>query len=292
MPKKMAIKVARTLLAGLVILCLSSGAQGAEFFCEVMTLQGQAYVTNADASRRALKEGDLIKAEDEIEVDAEALLDLAFDKEWKNVTRLGAGSKIKIQSVHPSAMALKRGSILAQLKDLPAGSTFEIQTPVAIAAVRGSIYSTKHSDAGTEIFNLSNSPVSVFGLDGDGNLIPDPVDLRNGEKSFVDKPNTKPNAPRKMDSEEHSREIRSLDGLKDRVDILGKDRKFGRIQSTKETKALFRDKIKTPEKREKLVKIREIKKTINMEKRDQKRNEKNLKRRRPIASIENIIKRS
>ena len=153
----------RIALVGL-LLCLGAPVQasGEEYSCEVMTLEGSSVLVSGGITK-SLKVGDLLKAGDTIEVRS-GYLDLAYDKEWKNITRVLQKSKVKIHSIHPTQIGMERGGILAKLHRLPKGSTFEVQTPTATAAVRGSEYFTEYREGVTRVMNFSPSPVEVFGV--------------------------------------------------------------------------------------------------------------------------------
>lgn len=153
-------------LALIVALAFLDQAYAEEFYCEVMSLQGNAYLTNKDGVHQPVKEGDILKVDDQVEVDNQSYLDLAYDRDWTNVVRVEESSRIRIKSVHPAQISLQRGGLFAKLKSLPKESTFEVQTPTALAAVRGTEFQTLYGENGTEVLNFSNSDVFVYGLGG------------------------------------------------------------------------------------------------------------------------------
>lgn len=203
-----------------------------EYRAEVMSVQGAAEVINHQGARRPLAQGDLVQAGDTIATDAAGEVDLAYDGDWQNVTRIGPGSKVVIESIFPIALTMDEGSVYAKLDGLPPDSTFEIETPLAVAAVRGSAYHTMHgSTEGTRVFNFSESPVYVFGMDENAELFEEPAVLGSGETTGVSRIGLKALPPRAMSEAETAQvgEFRSrFEKRLSDVRALGKP---GRIQN-------------------------------------------------------------
>lgn len=210
-------------------LLLSAGASLAEYYCEVMTLQGKATVTNLGEASRELKEGDLIKEGDRIRVE-EGTMDLAFDKEWNNVTRLAGNTEVTIRSIYPTGLAMDRGDIFARLEKLPKNSTFEIQTPSCVAAVRGSAYRTIHEEGESRVLNYASSPVEVFGLDAEGRLMDGPVILREAEKTEVPGVGESPAKAERMTENEVKEAAKYRSDVKDEARFLGEEGRVAKIQ--------------------------------------------------------------
>jgi len=154
----------------LIFLCHQNTVFAADFYCEVMNIEGSATRTNETAQQEPLQEGDRLQPGDVIEVFEDSIIDLAYDKRWENVTRIGPHAKVTIQSLNPTHLSMKYGKIFAQLNALPKDETFEIKTPLAIAAVRGSAYEVTHAGGQTTVTNHSDSPVTVYFLDENGNI--------------------------------------------------------------------------------------------------------------------------
>ena len=62
-----------------VISAKAEAAEPVEYRCQVMTLRGTAYVSNAQATRQPLKEGDTLGNGDILETDAASFADLVYD---------------------------------------------------------------------------------------------------------------------------------------------------------------------------------------------------------------------
>ena len=169
-----------------------------DFHCEVLSVEGKVLVTDSDGNERVLLEGDLLSAGDTVEAKEESSADIAFDKDWKNVTHIEEKSKMKIGAVSPGQVMLKTGGVFAKLKQLPKDSSFEVQTPTAVATVRGTEYRTQFTDGQTQVFNVSpsSSTVIVCSVQADGKVNRDqPVVLAPATKTQVPKVGELPKEP-------------------------------------------------------------------------------------------------
>lgn len=207
----------------------SSAGQG--YQAEVMTLEGSVFVTTAKGERVVVSEGDTLITGDVVEVAEDARVDIAFDKDWKNVTRFEGGSKFTIKSVEPTVVNLPRGSVYARLKQLPKNSSFEVQTPTAVAAVRGSEYQVDVAEDGkTDVSNLSESPVYINGLDEKGVRSEAQTILKNAEFSQVIQPGARPITPRRMTPVELEKAGARRDNVLQRINKIKGEGRVGKIQ--------------------------------------------------------------
>ena len=192
------------------LLFVVAGAYGAvpafaeeEFHCEVLSLTGNATAMDAEGKVRILQEGDLIAKNETVTTAAESVMDLSFDKDWKNVTRLEEKSKLKVTSVYPGKLKLSEGAVFARLKALPKDSTFEVKTPTAVATVRGTEYRTSFVGGQTEIFNVSPSKVYVYGVKDDGSVDrTQELVLEQSKKTQVVQVGKAPEPPQDLSTEE------------------------------------------------------------------------------------------
>ena len=206
------------LLVVTIFFLLPTLAFCAEYTCEVMSIKGSVHSVSDTGEKKIVKEGDLLKAGTTIEVDQDSYMDLAYDKQWNNVSRIGEDSKITIRSIYPTDVYMDKGDILAKLHKLPAKSTFEVETPTAIAAVRGSEYRTVCRDGQTDVFNLHTSNVEVYGKDPDGSMMREAVILKQDEKTAINHLGDAPNTPEKMPEKEKEQNHALSDGLKKEVE--------------------------------------------------------------------------
>ncbi len=102
-----------------VVICVSAASAWAEeFYCEVLAVEGTATMTRPSEAAKALTEGDLLQVDDAIEVGADSYVDISYDKDWSNVTRIEENSKMAIKSINPTTLDLAEGGVYAKLKAL------------------------------------------------------------------------------------------------------------------------------------------------------------------------------
>ncbi len=92
--------------------------------------------------------------------------DIALDKEMKNIISLGPNSDVTLGAAFKQ-IKISKGRVFSELKNLPAGSQFEIVTPQAIAGVRGTAWESIVGPMAQ--FNVKDHAVYVLGIDPAGN---------------------------------------------------------------------------------------------------------------------------
>jgi hypothetical protein len=211
-------------LALSLLICVPAFASS--FRCEVLGVKGTVTARGVEGGSRALKEGDLLEAGETVEVDDDSYADLAYDKDWQNITRLEANTKIKIASIASGKLELLEGGVFAKLKKLPQDSTFEVQTPTAVATVRGSVYRTTYLLGQTDVFNEDRSRVIVYGVKEDGTVDKDTaVMLEQDKKTNVPNAGKPPVSAAPMTDQEKT----VGQALKERIDTnIEKAQKAGR----------------------------------------------------------------
>jgi hypothetical protein len=202
-----------------------------ENFCEVMSLSGDVLLTNNTLKDHPVREGDLIKPDDEIKVGKASYVDLAFDSQWQNVTRIREDSVFILQSVLPAGVYLEDGDIFAKLDLLPTNSTFEIETPTAVAAVRGSAFRTMHSKGITRVQNFSKSPVTVFSLDKLGGIMRNPAILDEHRKTLIKERGVNPVVPEMMSASEIDQGRQMNTGIKGNISQKVDGAQYGKIKN-------------------------------------------------------------
>lgn len=154
------------------------------FSMEVMTIEGEALYGSSLEQVKPMHEEDLIPPGYTIVVKKDSYVDIALDPNWENIIRITGPATAIIRSIFPTDIRLEYGSIYSRLPSLPMHSTHEIQTPLAVAAVRGSEYLVEHTTE-TEVFNFSASPVFVFGTTAEGNLLGNPNLLHDNQMTGI-----------------------------------------------------------------------------------------------------------
>ena len=117
-------------------------------------IRGQTKIKNPN-EKFEVKKGDTIKTDSKTQVN---IADSAGNKIW-----IGGGSKVKINE--PSNFELLMGSITAFLSKLQSKTKFEINTPVAVAGVRGTIFSL-WTDGQTTSLTMVEGEVEFSDLKG------------------------------------------------------------------------------------------------------------------------------
>ncbi len=223
-------------------------AQDQDYQCEVMTVEGNAFKIG-DGGKTLIKEGDILKADDRVEVAEGGSVDLAFDSDWKNVARIEEKSSVSIQSIFPVNLKMDKGGIYAKLKALPSESSFTVETPTAIAAARGTEYRTAVENGETNIYNFSESDVYVFGMNEKGSVDETPQIIKNNEKSAVKFRGDRPIAPVKMESKEFERGKLMQGGIDKKIQQVEGMGRRGKIQGIDQVKRAYENgQRKDPEK--------------------------------------------
>lgn len=201
-----------------------------EFQCEVLSVKGAVKVIQGSGESAALKEGDLLKKGAKIETAEGAEADIAFDKDWKNILRIETESAAELSSIFPAKVGLEKGGLFAKLRQIPKDSSFEVQTPTALAAVRGTEYRTTFEGGQTQVFNSSNSEVFVYGRDAAGNASGEPVVLAHSQKTTVTKTGESPKPGELMSTDETKKGEEMKTAIEEKVEEAGKAGRIGKIQ--------------------------------------------------------------
>lgn len=216
---------------------VSSWAVSSELACEVMSVEGAVDLLKEDGSKILLKEGELVKDQGVIETHA-GTADISFDKDWNNIVRVESESKVKIASSWPSKVEIYRGSVFAKLGKLPKESTFEVQTPTAIAAVRGTEYRAVFKDGETLVYNFSSSQVFVYSVDGLGNKAGESTILAQSQKTNVPGVGLPAKPPQVMTFSESQEGRLMQSAVEEKVKRVIESGRLGKIQSVAALEAM------------------------------------------------------
>ncbi len=117
----------------------------------VYKLSGTAVITKSSSPKEAeLKIGDEIQMGDRIFTEKGASLSISFDERRLNTVSIPSGSEAVFTSIKPVSIRLKNGSVFSSVDGLAEGSTWEVTTPAAVAAVRGTQFEVEYSEASGE----------------------------------------------------------------------------------------------------------------------------------------------
>lgn len=137
---------------------------------EILEVSGNAVLKKAFGGQVPAAKGELLYRGDRLETAEKATVDIAFDAQWNNTVRVEPATRVEIASGSPgpARLDLEAGGLYAKLKRLPEGSSFEVRTPTALAAVRGTEYRTRFTEGRTDVYNFSDSSVYVYGVSPGG----------------------------------------------------------------------------------------------------------------------------
>ncbi|MCB1316133.1 MAG: FecR domain-containing protein [Leptospiraceae bacterium] len=115
------------------------------------TVEGQVQVQSSDSSWRALPEGSLIKDGDRIKTGANSRV--VIQTRRGIYIRLGANTEAALNDIvagnRPGTVNLERGNSWYNIEPNSGNQGFQVITPTAVAAVRGTKFSIVHADTGT-----------------------------------------------------------------------------------------------------------------------------------------------
>ncbi len=192
------------ILAGATLAAILFGfplEASADMKCSVIAVEGPAFLTHGQEAEREAAKGDAVLEGDAIRTGAGGRWDVAYGSR-ENIIRIDSNAQAVLKRLDPFELKLDAGSAFHSLHGLPPNSAYEVQMPVAVAGVRGSVFRTSVGESGAGIFNYSDSPVSVWGMDKSGARMPDAVVLKNEEKTSVAAAGERPGAPAPMSLEE------------------------------------------------------------------------------------------
>ncbi len=160
----------KKILVGLVVLALFSGqAFAASEGCTVNQVVGSVQVIR-DGQTTDAKVKDTLKKGDVIQTGENCMADMSMNE--LAGCRLLAGSRVKVAGWKLENMSLEveKGNVILNLEKLPEKSTFKVETPTAIAAVRGTQFwgrvDDKNPDNSVTTFAVREGTVEITPLTG------------------------------------------------------------------------------------------------------------------------------
>ncbi|HCM42084.1 MAG TPA: hypothetical protein DIS66_02050, partial [Candidatus Omnitrophica bacterium] len=107
----------------------------------VHQVKGKAMMSTAgNPVEKKLKVGDVVKAGDQIYTQKKSSVSITFDFLKQNAVHIPESSRAVFTSIEPTDIKLETGSVFSAVDGLPKDSTWKVTTPVAVAAVRGTLY--------------------------------------------------------------------------------------------------------------------------------------------------------
>ncbi len=124
---------------------------------QVYRVEGSVKILKSStADWKAAEKGMRIGVGDQILTGPDSSVEIAYDDRFLNIARIAAGTKAEFESIEPTIVRLEDGSIFSALDGLK-GSSYQVATPVAVAAVRGTHFEVNF-EAATQKFNAAVLP--------------------------------------------------------------------------------------------------------------------------------------
>jgi hypothetical protein len=156
---------------------------------EVVFVQGSVQVQSAqDSAWRAVEKGMQVNIGDMIRTARNSAAEITLDAEKKNTVRIEQKTQVILNSATADTMDrldLAKGKVYANLEGIKSGLTFEVNTPSAVAGVRGSALSVYVERDSDEVTALKDT-VFIKAFDADKQMISETT-LPEGFKTFIER---------------------------------------------------------------------------------------------------------
>jgi len=179
-------KIFACLFAGLIIIGFFYMCTNvfAEYNSKIISVKGNAKLIQEGQEIEA-KIGDSVSQGQSIKTGANSYVDLSLDGSTDNVIRVEEKTEVSFKEISNSRLDVLDGSIMARLKNMPKGSTFEIKSPISVTSARGTGWRFHHKNKKDKAEAHEND-IFVAGFDKDGNKIGE-ILLLFGHKTQIDK---------------------------------------------------------------------------------------------------------
>ncbi len=147
-------------------------------YAQIFSLKGDVWVRSPDSIAWGKAQEDIpLYAGWSLQTGSGSEAELAFDED--KITSVRENSNLVMLFEGSQKMELIDGSVYASVKNLPAGSAFEIKTPSAVCGARGTDWLTTVKDLETSVESYEDSPY-ITGLSKDGKLSGETVNIPQG----------------------------------------------------------------------------------------------------------------
>ena len=181
---------------------VSASAGESDAACVFVSLENSAWIVHKNSDvKSTLKVGDALREGDRVIVIRGNKVQLAFDKACQNIVQIEGETTFTLNSLEPAKISMEKGKMFALLDNLPQGSQFSIQTPTAIAAVRGTRYQVNTVNDQSNVF-VYRGEVGVNALGSSGEITGPTLGVIAGQKTSVIGVGQAPLPPAAMTDEE------------------------------------------------------------------------------------------
>jgi len=174
------ICLALALLAG-----YSRTGSTAEEAARIIYLKGRVKIQHPGDDFWVLaKRGMVVKDKDKIKTFAGSEAEIALDSTLKNILKIGPDTTITLEELKEKRLYMPKGKVFSVIEALPAGSSFEIKTPTAVAGIRGSGISVD-TDGRTTNVKCFEDRAYVKGINIDGTPMTEIIIIDKGYKRLI-----------------------------------------------------------------------------------------------------------
>ncbi|MFH1360114.1 MAG: FecR domain-containing protein [Candidatus Omnitrophota bacterium] len=131
----------------------------------VIHMDGSVFIKAPNAQWLPATRGMKVDEKSVIKTSEKATCDISLDKKLKNIVSLGPETEISIEKLNQQ-VKISKGRVFSIIENLQPNSSFEVRTPVASGAARGTAWETV-SDVLAQ-FNVLEDRIVVQGFDSQG----------------------------------------------------------------------------------------------------------------------------
>ncbi len=142
---------------------------------KVYAVKGHAVIIkNGSPIEKKLKAGDEISVGDSVQSGKGTAVSIQFDHGLQNAVRIPAESRVVFESIEPTIIRIEAGAVFNIVDGLAKGSSWKVTTPVAVAAVRGTVFMVRYGISNGDYFAATidvpddgkNSTIEISSLTG------------------------------------------------------------------------------------------------------------------------------
>ncbi|MBI3316707.1 MAG: hypothetical protein HYZ85_01710 [Candidatus Omnitrophica bacterium] len=131
---------------------------------------------NGDGEWKKAEKGLLLEAGDQILTGEKSSLEFAYDEFFLNIVRIDEKTKAEFRSIEPTDLYMEDGTIFSALDGLGEAGKYQISTPTAVAAVRGTEFIAMDNIFATN----DQGDAANHAVDVNGTLVPEGMMLGPG----------------------------------------------------------------------------------------------------------------
>lgn len=158
---------------------------GSTPYVKVLYVSGSAeYLTSGESQWKEVKTGLKLYSGDSVKTNRTSSVEIAFDRRSKNIVSIRPGTLTIIKLDGNEKIELVDGEVFALIQSLPRGSSFEVRTPTAVCAARGTGFGAKGNKNGTTAGSYEDN-IYVNGVNKDGSSMEDTEIVEEGYQVYI-----------------------------------------------------------------------------------------------------------